>query len=193
MTIKQLIKSIRMAPTVQDISGAKFSDYQLIDSINNALEMIYNTLAASDSAILDTTVQLKLKKGSTELPEDCVTLVDVYDINDDELTPIGKGDKLNPSTYRVVGNTLYTPSDVVTIQYKQGFTTLTHDDMDSDLPLPAYFVPLIKKYSLVMLAGGINQNDAQVIQQMTKDVYSITANRSWSYIVSNGNSAPWRV
>jgi hypothetical protein len=70
----------------------------------------------------------------------------------------------------------------VTLEYKPYFTDIDYDTTGTELILPNYFSELLKKYVVIVLQGGINKNDSTIVQQVTDDVYKLTAGREFSRI-----------
>ena len=190
MNAKTIINKVRMTPAINDNQGSKFSDYQLIDALNATLSMVYNTLAASSSTVLNRTADIQIKNKHGELPDDFLRIVAVYDNTGRALNPVPR-EKPIKDGYRITGSTIFAPTDI-TIEYKPFFDEeVTMDTLDDDLDLPAYFSNLLVKYSAVMALGATTQ-DADIIQQITADIYSIVAGREYSSL-SLSESLPWKL
>lgn len=189
MSPKQIINKVRMNPAIADNQGDKYSDYQVIDALNSVLSMVYNTIAASSSTIMNRTADIQLKNGHGELPDDFLKVVSVKS-GAKELHPVPRGVDIPKDGYRITGSTIFAPTDI-TIEYKPYFDEdITMDTLEDDLDIPAYFVNLLVKYVVVMLLGATTK-DADIIQQITTDIYNITASREYSYLVDS--ALPWKV
>lgn len=192
MTIKELLIRARMSPQISDPAAVKISDYQMMTALNGVLEMVYATIGSTSTSILDKEKEIKLKDGKGALPSDFMSLKEVV-VGAKELTPARRSDRITADNYRIRAKSIYSANDTVTLIYMPCFTELSHDDIEDDLPLPDFFNGLLLKYLIVFLVGGVPAADAQTISAITADVYHIVANREWSLIQNDANTASWRV
>ena len=181
-----------MSPQISDPAAVKISDYQMMAALNGVLEMVYATIGSTSTSILDKEKEIKLKDEKGALPSDFMSLKEVM-VGTKELIPACRSDRITADNYRIRAKSIYSANDTVTIIYMPCFTELSHDDIEDDLPLPDFFNGLLLKYLIVFLVGGVPTADAQTISAITADVYHIVANREWSLIQNDANTASWRV
>ena len=170
-----------MAPEIADNAGVKYSDYNLIAALNSVLSIVYNTLSSSSNDLLTEETTITLTDGKAALPEDFLSVVNVRGGNY-VLTPQSKSNDVDEYSYRIRGNYIYSANSTLKMTYKPYFVEVTYDTMEMDLILPNYFSELLKKYVVIVLQGGINKNDSTIVQQVTDDVYKLTAGREFSRI-----------
>ena len=126
-----------MTPAIADNQGDKYSDYQVIDALNSVLSMVYNTIAASSSTIMNRTADIQLKNGHGELPDDFLKVVSVKS-GAKELHPVPRGVDIPKDGYQISADTIYSPNDTLTIEYKPYFDEdITMDTLEDDLDIPA--------------------------------------------------------
>ena len=181
MTPKDIFVRVRMAPEINDNAEVKYSDYNLIAALNSVLSIVYNTLSSSSNDLLTQETELTLTDGKAALPSDFLSVVNVTAGNY-VLKPQSKSNDVDEYSYRIRGNYLYSGNSTVTLEYKPYFTDIDYDTTGTELILPNYFSELLKKYVVIVLHGGINKNDSTIVQQVTDDVYKLTAGREYSRI-----------
>ncbi len=181
MTPQQLFSKIRMAPEINDNAQVKYSDYQLTDALNTVLSIVFNTLSQSSNELLTSEKVLTLTGGVCALPDDFLSVVNVFAGNS-ILKQQSKSLDVDSYTYRIRGNSIYSANDVLTLVYKPYFVEVDDTMLTAALPLPNYFSELLKKYAIISLQGGINKADTSIVQQITDDVYKLTSGREYSGI-----------
>jgi hypothetical protein len=179
MTPQQLFSKIRMAPEINDNAQVKYSDYQLTDALNTVLSIVFNTLSQSSNELLTADKKLTLTDGVCALPDDFLSVVNVFAGNN-VLKQQSKSMDVDSYTYRIRGNNIYSSNDVLTLDYKPYFIEIDDKTLTAELPLPNYFSELLKKYAVMSLQGGINKADTTIVQQITNDVYKLTSGREYS-------------
>ena len=179
MTPQQLFSKIRMAPEINDNAQVKYSDYQLTDALNSVLSIVFNTLSQSSNELLTAEKELTLVDGVCDLPDDFLSVVNVFAGNN-ILKQQSKSQDVDMHTYRIRGNNIYSANDVLTLDYKPYFIEIDDTTLVNELPPPNYFSELLKKYAVMSLQGGINKADTTIVAQITADVYKLTAGREYS-------------
>lgn len=181
MTAQELFAKIRMTPEISDNSRQKFSDYQLAEAVNTVLSIVFNALSQSNNELITEEVDLTLINGSVDLPDDFLSVVNVFSANG-KLTQQSKSKEVDQYTYRIRKNKIYSANDSIELHYKPYFVEVDPIDLTTELPVPNYFSELLKKYAIIALQGGINKSDASVVQQITSDAYRLTAGREYNEI-----------
>ncbi|WP_432748231.1 hypothetical protein [Pectinatus frisingensis] len=193
MTPRDIMNKIRMAAEIEDNSGVKYSNYQLIDAINSVLNIIYNAISHTSSTILTQSQKINLTNSAGKVPDDFLSVIDVQKSVGDRqisLQSRSQSQEVDPWSYKIIGNQIYSQNDVLTILYEPYFDDISINDIDTDLVLPSYFREVIKKYAVMTLTGGVNTKDSTLVEQVTSDVYDLTSNRELSNIKP---ALPWRI
>lgn len=183
MTPNDIILAVRMAPEIKDMDAAHYSDYDILQALNETASYIYCTLAEQTSSLLDKRAELR-RAGTDDgylLPDDFLQLVNAYDADGMIMRARAKGQDLTEHTYRIVGSKLYTKSKAVTMDYKPFFVELTMDDLEKEMDLPPFFKTLIKKAVVLLLQAG-GQQDTDALQLISDGVLKIVGNMAYSQI-----------
>ena len=183
MTPNDIILAVRMAPEIKDMDAAHYSDYDILQALNEVAAYLYNTLAEQTSSLLDKRAELQ-RAGTDDgslLPDDFLQLVNAYDADGRVMRARAKGQDLTEHTYRIVGSKLYTKSKAVTMDYKPFFVELTVDDLEQEMDLPPFFKTLIKKAVVLLLQAG-DQQDTDVLQLISDGVLKLVGNMAYSQI-----------
>lgn len=184
MTPNDIILAVRMAPEIKDMDAAHYSDYDILQALNEVAAYVYNTLAEQTSSLLDKRTELQKVEGDGEgfnLPEDFLQIVSAYDGDARIMEPQTKDGELTEHSYRIVGAKLYTKSKAVTLVYKPFFVDLTASDLEKDMDLPPFFKTLIKK-AVILILQGSGQQDTAVLQLVADGVAKIVGNMAFSRI-----------
>lgn len=183
MTPNDIILAVRMAPEIKDMDAAHYSDYDILQALNETAAYIYSILAEQTSSLLDKRVELQ-RAGTDDgylLPDDFLQLVNAYDADGRVMRARAKGQELTEHTYRIVGSKLYTKSKAVTMDYKPFFVELTMDDLEKEMELPPIFKTLIKKAVILLLRAG-DQQDTDALQLISDGVLKLVGNMAYSQI-----------
>lgn len=183
MTPNDIILAVRMAPEIKDMDAAHYSDYDILQAINETAAYIYSILAEQTSSLLDRRAELQ-RAGTGDgylLPDDFLQLVNAYDADERVMRARAKGQDLTEHTYRIVGSKLYTKSKAVTMDYKPFFLELTVDDLEQEMDLPPFFKTLFKKAVILLLQAG-DQQDTDALQLISDGVLKLVGNMAYSQI-----------
>ena len=183
MTPNDIILAVRMAPEIKDMDAARYSDYDILQALNETAAYIYSILAEQTSSLLDKRAELQ-RAGTDDgylLPDDFLQLVNAYDADERAMRARAKGQELTEHTYRIVGSKLYTKSKAVTMDYKPFFVEITMDGLEKDMDLPPFFKTLIKK-AVILILQGSGQQDTAVLQLIADGVAKIVGNMAFSRI-----------
>ncbi len=183
MTPNDIILAVRMAPEIKDMDAAHYSDYDILQALNEVVAYIYNTLAEQTSSLLDKRAELQ-RAGTDDvylLPVDFLQLVNAYDADGRVMRARAKGQELTEHTYRIVGSKLYTKSKAVTMDYKPFFVEITTNDFEKEMELPPFFKTLFKKAVILLLQAG-GQQDTDVLQLVSDGVLKLVGNMAYSQI-----------
>jgi hypothetical protein len=181
---RKLFSKIRMTPEINDNGQQKYSNYQIAEAVNTVLSIVFNALSQSNNELITEEIDLTLTDGATDLPEAFLSVVNIFSPLG-KLTQQSKSKEVDNKTYRIRKNKIYSANDTLHLVYKPYFVEIDPTDLTSELPVPNYFSELLKKYAIMALQGGINKADASIVQQITDDVYRLTAGREYSEIEFN--------
>lgn len=184
MTPNDIILAVRMAPEIKDMDAARYSDYDILQALNETAAYIYCTLAEQTSSLLDKRAELTKAEGDGEgfvLPEDFLQIVSAYNGDARVMEPQTKDGELTEHSYRIVGAKLYSKSKAVTMDYKPFFVELTMDDLEKEMDLPPFFKTLIKK-AVILILQGSGQQDTAVLQLIADGMAKIVGNMAFSQI-----------
>lgn len=184
MTPNDIILAVRMAPEIKDMDAAHYSDYDILQALNEVAAYLYNTLAEQTSSLLDKRAELQKVEDDGDgfvLPEDFLQIVSAYDGDARIMEPQTKDGELTEHSYRIVGAKLYTKSKAVTLVYKPFFADLTASDLEKDMDLPPFFKTLFKKAVILLLQAGDQQN-TDALQLISDGVLKLVGNMAYSQI-----------
>lgn len=181
MTAQELFSKIRMTPEINDNEHTKYSNYQVAEALNTVLSIVFNALSQSNNELITEEIDLILIEGVANLPTDFLSVVNVFSANG-KLTQQSKSKEVDQYTYRIRKNKIYSANESIRLDYKPYFISIIPDNLVVELPVPNYFSELLKKYAIMALQGGINKADTTVVQQITDDVYRLTAGREYNAI-----------
>ena len=183
MTPREIIQKVRMSPEISDTNEAKVSDWQIVDSLNSVLNMLYNELGTFSNDLLTRTVTLEFEHGKAELPEDFLQMVEVYR-GDTVYMPQSKGYGITTYTYVQMNNFIYCPVDRLTIDYRPQFAEVSMEELDKEMDYPAYFKEFIKKLVIMCMSGTLVMPEG--LAYLRDTVRSLTANRGYNRLELKG-------
>ena len=160
MTPNDIILAVRMAPEIKDMDAAHYSDYDILQALNEVAAYLYNVLAEQTSSLLDKRTELQKVEDNDEgfvLPDDFLQIVSAYDGDARVMEPQMKDGKLTEHSYRIVGAKLYTKSKAVTLVYKPFFVDFTANDLKKDMDLPPFFKTLLKRRRFSSCRGAASR------------------------------------
>lgn len=180
MKVEELINAIRYKQ--KDHNEVRFSDYDIIQSMNEALRYINQSNALKNSDFLENMAFYHLKEMNEEidewnaenpeedqkehvdfrkgvdLPDDFLSIVSIRDRFGHPLHPCPSGVRPRHHQYKIVGNKLYLHGDA-DLLYRYILPPVT---MDGDIDLPRiFFDPIVKITGMIL-----NQSpDSDVMMQ----------------------------
>lgn len=166
---------------INDQFKARFSDFQLMNTLNSVLRLMNNALNNLFSPIIVTAVTLPITNSQGTLPTDYQSIVVVKITGDDtSLEPITLLATPTNEQYKIMSGAIYTNNSSVDIIYRKTFPKLS--SADDDLPLPDYFIELIKKYMKALLMEGASKTDVSFSQMMSSDLSAIVTGNEYTYL-----------
>jgi hypothetical protein len=160
MLVKDLLTKVRLR--VGDMQSSKYSDYEMLQSLNDAMKMLWIALAENFSSIPRSRREIKLVNGSAPLPENFYSLVSISDgAHVDGFRIRGSGGESVTLVYNII------PPDL-TLQTSD--IAYSDDDiacLDTD--------PLVPAYKLLPPAVGLDMAEitAAIMQGNTSAAVSI--------------------
>ena len=157
--VVRLVKSLRYA--LKDMQGIKYSDYELIESINQAASLLYSRLS-------ERYVQATLKKqvlvvgtgGSANLPSDFVR---IHQLTADGETaiPISTLPTVE-GTYRIIGDEIYAEPGAYSLEYYYVPRRVT--GLGDTLDAPLSMSPYLEQISLALFGNNLQLAEQVVLQ-----------------------------
>lgn len=188
ITLKRLMREVRKK--IKDNNEIKFSDYELIDSINECLRYINQSYSIKNSDFLDKIKEYRqdiinkeiddynanLAEGElpkekvdfattgVELPSDYLTIVSIVRSRDGyKLSPSSSGNSVSQGMYKVFAKKLYMADDV-DLFYK--IKLLEVKDIELDIiDLPEIFIDVLVKVTCMIL----NNAETDILLQAVND------------------------
>ena len=158
--VVRLVKSMRYA--LKDMQGIKFSDYELVESINQATSMLYGRL--SERYVYASQKQTTLivpASGQATLPSDFVRLHQLGMGTAGEAIPISTLPVVD-GTYRIIGNTLYAKPGAYSLEYYYVPTRV--NGLGEDLDVPLSMSPYIEQLSVALFGNNLEKAEQIVLQ-----------------------------
>ncbi|MBQ7220780.1 MAG: hypothetical protein IJS28_07365 [Synergistaceae bacterium] len=160
--VVRLVKSLRYA--LKDMQGIKYSDYELVESINQAASLLYGRLseryvyAAQKKAVLNIP-----STGYAPLPNDFVRIHQIVG-DDGELIPTTKLPAVE-GTYRIINDTIYATPAMYSLEYY--YVPNRVRDLGDNLDVPLSMEAYIQQISLAMF-GNNPALAEQIVQQCSQ-------------------------
>ena len=158
--VVRLVKSMRYA--LKDMQGIKYSDYELVESINQAAALLYGRLSERyvHAALKQTTLVVG-SSGNATLPSDFVRLHQLGMGSDGEAIPISTFPVVE-GTYRIIGDTIYAEPDAYNLEYY--YVPKRVKGLGDSLDVPASMSPYIEQISLALFGNNLEKAEAVVLQ-----------------------------
>ena len=174
--VVRLVKSLRYA--LKDMQGIKYSDYELIESINQAANLLYGRLSERYVyAAQKKTIFTVPSVGYSALPNDFVR---IHQLVGDEgeaipttILPVADG------TYRIINDTLYAKPATYSLEYYYVPNRVKGlgDNLDVPISMEAY----IQQISLALFG-----NNPALAEQIVQQCSQILAVREVSHFTDVG-------
>ena len=176
--VSKLIRKIRLK--AMDFDEIKYTDYQIINAINDVIEYINMSYALQNSDFLEKAKEYhlssdELNKG-VKLPYDFLTLVGVNAYEKGMPMRVVVATKMPVfDEYKIVGGKIISglPDFVITYRKKIEEVETANDEID----LPAVFEPLLRNFAFSALTDG---NDA-LLQNIEQALESIVPARRYTH------------
>ena len=167
---------------INDQFKARFSEFQLMNTLNSVLRLMNNALNNLFSPIIVTAVSVPLTNNQGALPSDYQSIVVIHPASDTTISLVPVTLLATPTNeqYKIMSGTIFSSNSSVDIIYRKTFPKLTSPD--DDLPLPDYFIELIKKYMKAMLVEGASKTDVSFSQMMASDLAAIVTGNEYTYL-----------
>lgn len=135
MTVAELFTDVRYQLSDEQKSG--YSDNELIGYLNQTNDYVFATLidASSNLAIKEATITLV--NGEASLPEDFQAEDSIITEDYNKLLSITPSEKVTQTTFKVLGNTIYSDNDTIIMYYFYMPTSYTA--ITDTLNIPKYF------------------------------------------------------
>ena len=168
MDASQLILHLRNI--TGDHQAIRFSDYQLMGFLNDAISLVYDALIGNANPVARRRATLTVEGGSAELPEDLHSLSLV-----DGLLPWAGGTVPPDGYYRVVGDRIYCSDGDLSVEYFYIPEMIVEDLDEVDIPRSMFS-------TVVNVAKALMMNDRMTADNLVWKVVTSMASRGISYI-----------
>ncbi len=158
--VVRLVKSMRYA--LKDMQGVKFSDYELVESINQAASLLYSRL--SERYVYAAQKQTTLvvgASGEATLPSDFVRLHQLGMGSEGEAIPISSF-PIVAGTYRIIGDTIYAEPGAYSLEYY--YVPRRVSGLGDNLDVPVSMSPYIEQISVALFGNNIQLAEQLVLQ-----------------------------
>lgn len=144
---------------LKDLSAVKYSDYDILQSLNEVLEYANQSYALKNSDFLEKHKSFSCSDNDTDLylngaalPYDLISLVNVIRSKDNYVMhPVGAASEPEHGEYKVIGSTIYTKETAIDVLYRAKIEEL--EDIKDDIMLPEIFKPFLVNMTVMVLAG----------------------------------------
>lgn len=179
MKVSELFVEFRYE--INDQNKIRFSDYQLMNSLNSVLRLMNNALNTLFSPIIVTSATVALTNNSGALPADYQSLVVITKTGDaSPLEPVTLQTTPTNEQYKIMNTTLFSNNSSVDIIYRKTFSKIVA--VTEDVPLPDYFVELIKKYMKASLVDGLSKTEQSFSQMLSQDIAAVVTGNEYTYL-----------
>lgn len=147
--VVRLVKSLRYA--LKDMQGIKYSDYELIESINQAASLLYGRLSERYVYAAQKKVVLTIPSvGYASLPSDFVRIHQIVS-DDGELIPTTTLPAVE-GTYRIINDLIYAEPAVYSLEYY--YVPSRVKGLGENLDVPLSMEAYIQQISLAMFGNN---------------------------------------
>lgn len=154
--VVRLVKSLRYV--LQDMQGISISDYELIEAINHAAQLLYSRLSEQFvSSALKKKILIVDSSGSAALPTDFVRVHQVGLGNGEVAIPTTY-DATAEGTYRILGDMFYAPAGSYGLEYY--YIPVRVTNLGDNLDVPQSMSARIEEIALAVYSRDINNAEA---------------------------------
>lgn len=161
--VVRLAKSLRYA--LNDMQGIKYSDYELVESINQATSLLYGRMSERYVyASLKKSVLVIGSTGQATLPSDFVRLHQLGMGDEGEAIPTSTLPVVD-GTYRIIGDTIYATPGAYSLEYY--YVPNRVKGLGDTLDVPVSMEAYIQQISVALFGNNV-QLAEQIIQQCSQ-------------------------
>lgn len=157
ISVLRLVQSLRFA--LRDMQGVKISDFELIETVNQAASMLYIRMSENyvrygmkTANITPSTVDKNV-----DLPSDFIKIHQVIKGENVIVVPTSVGSLNVPDgTYRIIGNTFYGEASIIySIEYY--YVPARVKNLTDNLDVPETMSPYIEQISLALYGNNLEK------------------------------------
>lgn len=158
--VVRLVKSLRYA--LKDMQGIKYSDYELIEAVNQAVSLLYGRLSERYvNASLKERIFVVGDEGLSSLPRDFVRLHQLGTGDNGECIPTSSFPVVE-GTYRIMGTTIYAKPGTYSLEYY--YMPDRVNGLGEEVDAPISLAPYIEQVSLALFGNNLEKAEALVQQ-----------------------------
>lgn len=163
--VSALVRKIRFKQ--KDLHEIKYSDYEIVQAINEALSYLNQSMALGNSEYLEKDKKYILDNeeniNGVSLPYDFMTLISVTRIRDGyKLHPVSVGRDPEYGEYKVFANKLYCKEKEIKVAYRAVLTEI--ENTNEDIALPAFMADGLVNLSVMVM----NNQSTTVLTEATE-------------------------
>jgi hypothetical protein len=163
--VSDLVRKIRFKQ--KDLHEIKYSDYEILQAINEALSYLNQSLALGNSEYLEKDKEYVFDDDAyikgISLPYDFMTLISVTRVRDGyKMHPVSVGRNTDYGEYKVFANKLYCREKEVKVAYRAVLTDV--ENINEDIALPAFMSDGLVNLSIMVM----NNQSTTVLSEATE-------------------------
>lgn len=163
--VAALVRKIRFKQ--KDLDEIKYSDYEIVQAINEALSYLNQSMALGNSEYLEKDKEYTIDgaeytKGIS-LPYDFMTLISITRIKDGyKLHPVAVGREPGYGEYKIFANKLYCKDKAIKVAYRA--VLMDVENTNEDIALPAFMSDGLVNLSVMVM----NNQSTTVLTEATE-------------------------
>ena len=175
---KELINKVRYK--VKDLNKTHYSDYDILQAINEVVGCINQSVALKNSDFLEKAKEFEVEYENQfeveglRIPHDLIVLVDIADAQCHcVLHPIPAIEELKPNTYKIVGEKIYTKHNKIKLLYRARIPEL--DTLKDDILLPDF----MKQFMINTTCVALGSTGSVLAEEVTTNLERIIPGRRY--------------
>lgn len=170
--VKKIVSLVRMKE--KDFDELRYSDYEIISSLNEALRYIVQSQAMMNSDFLEKArfyhehPEDNFALLGISLPDDYLTLVCVSRLDGYKMRPTEISNIPNEFEYKITAERIFTGSKSFVLAYKKSIDEV--ETMEDSIDLPPYCLDFVVKITRMVLTQAEQDIMMDVIESTTKSI-----------------------
>ena len=171
MEVKKIIAKIRYKQ--KDIDEVKFSDYDILQSLNECIEYLNKSYGLQNADFLEKARTYELTsdemREGIRLPSDFLTLIGILRTEDNyKLKVVSMSEDMQDADYRISGGRLYSGSSAIKLLYKAIIEEV--ENVTDDIEIPDVFFNSIVNITMMIMNNANTDVLTQAINDATESI-----------------------